>query len=176
MYLLSFILSTHYIKLLSLILKREGSKRAHRFLIKVAPFKVGFSPFLNFELGETTYIEVFYIGVLNTLLVAVLGIIAATFLGFFIGILRSSNNWLAQKFALIYVEIFRNMPLLLQIMFWNFAIFLAFLPPPKQSLEFGAFYLNGRGLQTPVPIIENSFLFKVWLANYNLVCCCEFYF
>ena len=56
------------------------------------------------------------------------------------------------------------MPLLLQIMFWNFAIFLAFLPPPKQSLEFGAFYLNGRGLQTPVPIVENSFLFKVWLG------------
>ena len=141
-------------------LEERGIKTSTSFFDQVAPFKVGFSPFLNFELGETTYIEVFYIGVLNTLLVAVLGIIAATFLGFFIGILRSSNNWLAQKFALIYVEIFRNMPLLLQIMFWNFAIFLAFLPPPKQSLEFGAFYLNGRGLQTPVPIIENSFSFR----------------
>ena len=121
-------------------------------------------PFLDFELGTTTYIKVFYIGVLNTLLVAVLGIIAATFLGFFIGILRSSNNWLAKKVALIYVEIFRNMPLLLQIMFWNFAIFLAFLPPPKQSLEFGSFFLNGRGLHTPVPIVEHSLLFKVWLG------------
>ncbi|MEC8315959.1 MAG: ABC transporter permease subunit [Pseudomonadota bacterium] len=145
-------------------LEERGIKTSTSFFDQVAPFKVGFSPFLNFELGETTYIEVFYIGVLNTLLVAVLGIIAATLLGFFIGILRSSNNWLAQKFALIYVEIFRNMPLLLQIMFWNFAIFLAFLPPPKQSLEFGAFYLNGRGLQTPVPIVENNFLFNVWLG------------
>ena len=145
-------------------LEERGIKTSTSFFDQVAPFKVGFSPFLNFELGETTYIEVFYIGVLNTILVAILGIIAATFLGFFIGILRSSNNWLAQKFALVYVEIFRNMPLLLQIMFWNFAIFLAFLPPPKQSLEFGLFYLNGRGLQTPVPIIENNFLFKVWLS------------
>ena len=145
-------------------LEERGIKTSTSFFDQVAPFKVGFSPFLNFELGETTYIKVFYIGVLNTLLVAVLGIVAATFLGFFIGIIRSSNNWLAQKFALTYVEIFRNMTLLLQIMFWNFAIFLAFLPPPKQSLEFGVFYLNGRGLQTPVPIIENNFLFKVWLG------------
>ena len=145
-------------------LEERGIKTSTSFFDQVAPFKVGFSPFLDFDLGTTTYIKVFYIGVLNTLLVAVLGIIAATFLGFFIGILRSSNNWLAKKVALVYVEIFRNMPLLLQIMFWNFAIFLAFLPPPKQSLEFGAFFLNGRGLQTPVPIVENNLLFKVWLG------------
>jgi len=50
-------------------------------------------------------------------------------------------------------------------MFWNFAIFLAFLPPPKQSLEFGFFYLNGRGLQTPLPIIENSNNFNIWLVT-----------
>jgi general L-amino acid transport system permease protein len=78
-------------------LEERGIKTSTSFFDQVAPFKVGFSPFLDFELGTTTYIKVFYIGVLNTLLVAVLGIIAATFLGFFIGILRSSNNWLAKK-------------------------------------------------------------------------------
>ena len=135
-------------------LEERGIKTSTSFFDQVAPFKVGFSPFLNFELGETTYIKVFYIGVLNTLLVAVLGIVAATFLGFFIGIIRSSNNWLAQKFALTYVEIFRNMPLLLQIMFWNFAIFLAFLPPPKQSLEFGVFYLNGVESPSNFPLLK----------------------
>ena len=76
-------------------LEERGIKTSTSFFDQVAPFKVGFSPFLNFELGETTYIKVFYIGVLNTLLVAVLGIVAATFLGFFIGIIRSSNNWLS---------------------------------------------------------------------------------
>jgi general L-amino acid transport system permease protein len=146
-------------------LEERGIKTSTSFFDSVAPFKVGFSPFLDYELGKTTYIEIFYIGVLNTLLVAILGIVAATFIGFIIGVMRSSSNWLASKFSLVYVEIFRNMPLLLQIMFWNFAIFLAFLPPPKQSLEFGFFYLNGRGLQTPLPIIENSNNFNIWLVT-----------
>ena len=95
-------------------LEDRGIKTSTSFFDEVAPFKVGYSPFLEFKLGETTYIEVFFIGVLNTLLVAVLGILAATFLGFFIGVMRTSQNWLASKCALFYVEMFRNMPLLLQ--------------------------------------------------------------
>ena len=113
-------------------LVERGIQTSVSFFDDVAPFKIGFSPFLNFDLGKTTYIEVFYIGILNTLLIAVLGIVASTIVGFFIGIIRLSPNWLASKCALIYIEIFRNVPLLLQIMFWNFAVFLATLPPPKK--------------------------------------------
>ena len=145
-------------------LEDRGIKTSTSFFDEVAPFKVGYSPFLEFKLGETTYIEVFFIGVLNTLLVAVLGILAATFLGFFIGVMRTSQNWLASKCALFYVETFRNMPLLLQIMFWNFAIFLAFLPPPKQSIEMGLFFLNSRGLHTPIPVIENHLSSTIWFG------------
>ena len=145
-------------------LEERGIKTSTGFFDEVAPFKVGYSPFLEFKLGETTYIEVFYIGVLNTLLVAILGIFASTFLGFFVGIMRTSQNWLASKCALFYVETFRNMPLLLQIMFWNFAIFLAFLPPPKHSIEMGLLFLNSRGLHTPIPIIENQFLSTIWFG------------
>lgn len=145
-------------------LEDRGIKTSIGFFDEIAPFKVGYSPFLDFKLGETTYIEVFFIGVMNTLLVAILGIIAATFLGFFIGILRTSNNWIASKFALVFVETFRNMPLLLQIMFWNFAIFLAFLPPPKKSIEMGLFYLNSRGLHTPLPVIEDNILSFIWFG------------
>ena len=145
-------------------LEERGIKTSTGFFDEVAPFKVGYSPFLEFKLGETTYIEVFYIGVLNTLLVAILGIFAATFLGFFVGVMRTSQNWLASKCALFYVETFRNMPLLLQIMFWNFAIFLAFLPPPKQSIEMGLLFLNSRGLHTPIPVIENQLLSTIWFG------------
>ena len=144
-------------------LQERGIKTSSNFFDDVAPFKVGFSPFLNFELGKTTYIEVFYIGILNTLLVALLGIFAATILGFIIGILRLSPNWIASKMSLIYIEVFRNVPLLLQIMFWNFAVFLAFLPPPKKSIEMGLFYLNSRGLHSPLPFIEDNYNFTIWI-------------
>ena len=144
-------------------LQERGIKTSSNFFDEVAPFKVGFSPFLNFELGKTTYIEVFYIGILNTLLVALLGIFAATILGFIIGIFRLSPNWIASKMSLIYIEIFRNVPLLLQIMFWNFAVFLAFLPPPKKSIEIGLFYLNSRGLHSPLPFIEDNYNFTIWI-------------
>ena len=144
-------------------LQERGIRTSTSFFDEVAPFKVGFSPFLNFELGKTTYIEVFYIGIINTLLVALLGIFAATILGFIIGILRLSPNWIASKMSLIYIEVFRNVPLLLQIMFWNFAVFLAFLPPPKKSIEMGLFYLNSRGLHSPLPFIEDSNNFKIWI-------------
>ena len=144
-------------------LVERGIQTSVSFFDDVAPFKIGFSPFLDFDLGKTTYIEVFYIGILNTLLIAVLGIVASTFVGFFIGIIRLSPNWMASKCALIYIEVFRNVPLLLQIMFWNFAVFLATLPPPKKSIELGFIYLNSRGLHTPTPFIDDMMYFYIWI-------------
>jgi general L-amino acid transport system permease protein len=104
-----------------------------------------------------TYGRTFVVGLLNTLLVAVLGIVFATFLGFFIGIARLSKNWLVARLATVYIETFRNLPLLLQIMFWYFAV-LRPLPLPRQSLSMGdSVFLNNRGLFLPAPVPEDGF-------------------
>ncbi len=108
-----------------------------------------------------SYGRTFLVGLLNTLLVAVLGIFFATFLGFFIGIARLSPNWLVARLATAYIEIFRNVPLLLQIMFWYFAV-LRPLPLPRQSLSLGdSVFLNNRGLFLPKPVAEEGF----WLVG-----------
>ena len=97
-----------------------------------------------------------------SLLVAVLGIFFATFLGFFIGVARLSHNWLVSRLATAFIEIFRNIPLLLQIMFWYFAV-LRPLPSPRQSLNVGdAVFLNNRGLFLPKPVAEDGFSLTVW--------------
>ena len=101
---------------------------------------------------ESTYLLAVIVGVLNTLIVAALGIIFATILGFVIGIMRLSSNWLIAKLATGYVEIVRNIPLLLQILFWYTAV-LKPLPGPKESLSFFGFaFLSNRGLIIPKPI------------------------
>jgi general L-amino acid transport system permease protein len=100
-----------------------------------------------------SYGRVFLVGLLNTLLVAVLGIIFATILGFVVGIARLSSNWLVAHFAAGYVELIRNLPLLFQILFWYLAV-LGTLPGPRQSISiFGEIYLNNRGIILPEPII-----------------------
>jgi len=148
----------------------RGIQTGTSFFDEVAPFQIGFSPFFDYKLGESTYIDVFFVGIQNTILVAVLGIIAATILGFFIGVIRLSPNWLVSRGALAYIEIFRNVPLLLQIMFWNFAIFLPSLPAPKNSIEMGFFYLNARGFHTPLPVVDDSTGFTIWIAMLVILC------
>ena len=102
-----------------------------------------------------TYGRTFVVGLLNTVLVSVLGIIAATFLGFLFGVGRLSNNWLVSKLCAVYVETFRNIPLLLQIFFWYFAVLRA-LPSPRQSIEFMGTFLNVRGLYLPKLVGEDG--------------------
>ena len=104
-----------------------------------------------------SYGRVFLIGLLNTLLVSVIGIVLATLLGFVIGVARLSPNWLVNKLATVYIEIFRNIPPLLQIFFWYFAVLLP-LPGPKQSLSIGdTFFLSNRGLNIPAPSMAEGF-------------------
>jgi len=117
----------------------RGIQTGTSFFDEVAPFQIGFSPFFDYKLGESTYIDVFFVGIQNTILVAVLGIVAATLLGFFIGVVRLSPNWLISRGALAYIEIFRNVPLLLQIMFWNFAIFYRHFQRRKIPLKWALF-------------------------------------
>lgn len=104
-----------------------------------------------------TYGRVFFIGLLNTLLVSVLGIFFATILGFIIGIARLSPNWLMSRLAAVYIEIFRNIPPLLQIFFWYFAVLRA-MPAPRDSLAISdVFFLNIRGLYVPEPTMTAAF-------------------
>ena len=115
----------------------------------------------------STYFDAFIVGLLNTLLVAGIGILFATIIGFAFGIMRLSSNWLVAKIAESYIEIIRNIPLLLQIFFWYFAVLRA-LPKPKQSIEFmDSIFLNNRGLFVPDPNVGegSSILFYLfWLS------------
>ena len=115
----------------------------------------------------STYFDAFIVGLLNTLLVAGIGILFATIIGFAFGIMRLSSNWLVAKIAESYIEIIRNIPLLLQIFFWYFAVLRA-LPKPKQSIEFmDSVFLNNRGLFVPDPNVGegSSILFYLfWLS------------
>jgi general L-amino acid transport system permease protein len=110
---------------------------------------------------ESSNLTVFYVGLINTLVVAFVGIIVTTFLGLFIGIARLSNNYLIAKLAGGYIELFRNVPVLLQIFFW-YNIFINIFPHPKKSLSFfDVVFLNQRGLYLPKPILENGFLLVI---------------
>jgi len=102
----------------------------------------------------STYGRAFWVGLLNTLLVAALGIVFATILGFIIGISRLSTNWLVARMAGFYVETIRNIPLLLQLLFWYNAVLKA-LPAVRDSLAIpGGGFLNNRGLFLPQPIAQ----------------------
>ena len=105
----------------------------------------------------STYGRAFWVGLLNTLLVAVLGIVFATVLGFIIGIARLSTNWLVARLAAVYVEVIRNLPLLLQLLFWYNAV-LKVLPEMRDSLALpGGSFLNNRGLFLPQPMLKEGF-------------------
>jgi general L-amino acid transport system permease protein len=105
-----------------------------------------------------TYTRVFFVGLLNTLIVSVIGIFFATVIGFAVGLGRMSPNWLLARLSGGYVELVRNLPLLFQILFWYLAV-LAALPNPRQSLSlFGnVFFLNNRGIVVPKPIVQAGF-------------------
>jgi general L-amino acid transport system permease protein len=102
--------------------------------------------------SDSSYGTAIIVGFLNTLLIAFLGIIFATLIGFLIGIMRLSKNWLVAKIAMVYVETVRNVPLLLQLFLW-YKLVLVPLPDSRQALNFGdMFYLSKKGLSMPSPI------------------------
>ena len=117
--------------------------------------------------GSDTYTRVFLVGLLNTLLVSVIGVFFATIIGFVVALGRLSPNWLLSRISGGYVELIRNLPLLFQILFWYLAV-LAALPGPRQSISlFGSFFLNSRGLMIPKPIGEaglQPFLLAILVA------------
>jgi len=111
---------------------------------------------IEYSARGSTYGRAFWVGLLNTLLVAGLGIIFATILGFIVGISRLSSNWLLSKVAGGYVETIRNLPLLLQLLFWYNAVLKA-LPDIRESIVVGGAFLNNRGLFLPEPVFKSGF-------------------
>ncbi|WP_028136533.1 amino acid ABC transporter permease [Bradyrhizobium japonicum] len=106
--------------------------------------------------GSDTFLRVFVVGLLNTLVVSVVGIVFATVFGFVVALCRLSPNWLLSRIGEIYVEVIRNLPLLFQILFWYLAV-LAALPNPRQSISlFGIAFISNRGLVIPSPIGQSG--------------------
>ncbi len=130
---------------------------------------------IAYSAQASTYGRAFWVGLLNTLLVAGIGIVIATILGFVIGIARLSKNWLVAKAASGYVETIRNIPLLLQLLFWYNAVLKA-LPEMRDSYKIpGGIFLNNRGLFVPEPIFGNGFSFVVIAFGVGIVGSIVFY-
>lgn len=137
-------------------LASQGIASGFGFLETTAGFAIGYSPFLDYS-EENTYGYALLVSLLNTLLVAGIGVLFATIIGFIMGVARLSKNWLISTLALIYIEMMRNIPLLLQIFFWYFGVLRA-LPGPRQSLDFnGTIFVNNRGVFMPSPEFESGF-------------------
>jgi len=127
------------------------------FLSQEASFDIGFS-LIDYD-GSYSYARAFLVGLLNTLLVSVIGILIATLIGVSIGIGRLSSNFLVAKFSEVYVEVFRNIPLLLQLFFWYFAALRA-LPLPENAINFyDISYLTVKGWYVPKFIWNNFSIF-----------------
>jgi general L-amino acid transport system permease protein len=132
-------------------LRRQGIAAGFGFLDRTAGFDIGFS-LIQYS-AVSTYGRAFWVGLLNTLLVSALGVVLATILGFVIGLARLSTNWLIARLAMVYVETIRNIPLLLQLLFWYFAVLQA-LPHPRDSVAIGeTVFLNNRGLSIPLAVL-----------------------
>jgi len=141
-------------------LERAGIASGFGFLGQVAGFEI--SQTLIEYSRASTYARAFWVGLLNTLAVSGVCIVASTALGFLLGLLRLSPNWLAARLAGVYVEVVRNVPLLLQILFWYIAV-LNPLPSPRQALDLGGVvYLCNRGLVLPWPHWERGGAAVAW--------------
>ena len=104
--------------------------------------------------NQDTHLRAALVGLINTFLVAVVGIVIATFMGFFLGALRVSDNWLVSRLAYVYVESTRNVPVLLHILLWH-GIIIHTLPHPRQAIDIGgSMFLSNRGIYVPKPIFE----------------------
>jgi len=131
------------------------------FLKSAASFDIQFS-LIDYD-GSRSYGRAYLVGLLNTLLVAFIGIILATLLGAVIGVARLSPNYLIRKTASFYIEFFRNIPLLLQIFFWYFAALRALPMPEDASLLFGSSFMTIKGFYTAAPIWVNFDIFFITL-------------
>ena len=143
-------------------LANRGITSGFGFLERNAGFGI-VQHLIDYSEGDT-YARVFMVGLTNTLLVSALCIVFASILGFAIGLARLSDNWLLRKLSTIYIETFRNIPPLLQIFFWYFAV-LRNLPGPRQALNaFDLAFVSNRGLYTVAGVCTRHRPFLIALA------------
>ena len=135
----------------------RGIEFGFGFLSQESSFDVQFS-LIDYD-GSHSYARAYLVGLLNTLLVAFIGIVISTVIGVIVGIARLSPNYLIERTAAIYVEFFRNIPLLLQIFFWYFAALRALPLPQDADSIFGVSYLTIKGFYTPSFVWENLNIF-----------------
>ena len=144
-------------------LQRQGVASGFDFLGKTAGFDIiqHLIPYSE----QDSYGRAFFVALMNTLVVSVIGVGLATVLGFILGLARLSQNWLVARLALVYIEIVRNVPLLLQLFFWYFAV-LRSLPSAKDSYAvFDIIFLNIRGLYVPSPVALEGFRYVAVMAG-----------
>ncbi|MBX2837911.1 MAG: amino acid ABC transporter permease [Gammaproteobacteria bacterium] len=144
-------------------MEKRGLASGFDFLSTNSGFGIISTPFVGYS-EESSYGTVFLVGLVNTIIVAFVGCVLALMLGFVVGIARLSSNWLVQKVATFYIELFRNVPLLLQILFWYSAV-LKPLPGPRALHEAGDkvfFSINNRGLIFAEPSLQPQFNLVWW--------------
>ncbi|PID60592.1 MAG: amino acid ABC transporter permease [Gammaproteobacteria bacterium] len=144
-------------------MEARGLASGFGFLETKSGFDIISTPFVRYSEGST-YLDVFLVGLVNTVIVAFVGCLLALALGFVVGVARLSNNWLVQKIATTYIELFRNVPLLLQILFWYSAV-LKPLPGPRAMHEAGEsvfFSVNNRGVIFAEPVGLEGFDYVWW--------------
>ena len=140
-------------------LQAIGLRIGFRFLRDTAGFPI--SEGLRYDPTDVNGYA-FWVGIVNTIRVAVIGIVFATILGTVVGVARLSSNWLVRKLAGIYVEIIRNIPLLVQLFFWYFAVMITALPMVKSAIRLpGSIYLSRRGVYIPWATPTDSF--RTWM-------------
>ncbi|MEA3384397.1 MAG: amino acid ABC transporter permease [Campylobacterota bacterium] len=139
-------------------IEQRGITTGFGFFDQIAGFGIAESP-IAYSDSTSSYFDAFLVGLSNTLIVSGFGIFFASIIGLIVGVARLSKNYIIAKLSLVYVEFFRNIPILLQILFW-YNIVLAALPSPRQSLQLSAnVFLNNRGFYVPKPLLESGFVF-----------------
>ena len=150
-------------------MENRGLEFGFDFLAYEASFDIQFS-LIDYD-GSHSYFRAYLVGLLNTILVSVIGIILATIIGIVVGVARLSKNYLIERTAAIYVEFFRNIPLLLQIFFWYFAALRALPLPENAEPIFGVFFLTIKGLFVPAFVWNNLdiFIYSIIAAIISIV-------
>ena len=152
-------------------LERQAIATGFGFLQKEASFEIGES-LIPYSAADK-YARALFVGVLNTLLVSFIGVILTVILGTFIGIARLSTNWLVSRLAAVYIEVFQDIPVLLQLFFW-YAFFYEVLPGPRQALNpFSGVFLSNRGLVFAIPEFHPAY---VYMAVAFLIGCVGIFF
>jgi general L-amino acid transport system permease protein len=152
-------------------LERQAIATGFGFLEKEASFEIGES-LIPYSAADK-YARALMVGVLNTLLVSFIGVVLTVILGTFIGIARLSTNWIVSRLAAVYIEVFQDIPVLLQLFFW-YAFFYEILPGPRQALSpFAGVFLSNRGLVFATPVVHAA---HIYMAVAFLAGCIGIYF